>query len=344
MKKYCIGKFIRRPHNRRINSPLRHWILLFNILIFSTLAFSQKKAKGVETNDLKKLTVYEDSLTYWARVAVTNLLLGKRLEAQEKLLPLMKKALATPNSFSYPFDEIENISIQYPQDRSFRIVTWQLMHTDMNYQYFGFIQTNATKSMVYELKDFSKSILKPEGQTLSTEKWFGALYYHIQDFKTKDGLKYLLFGLNSNDTIEKIKLCDVLTLRGGQVKFGAPVFEKNERGHKKTVNRLMLYHAVDASMRFNYDDEMDMIVHDHLENVPSQSPKTPFVSVPDGTYEAYKLQKGVWQHIDKLATTEMDAAPIPKPVLGSKAKVVDKQNAKTFEWPEDAKKKDGTKQ
>ena len=193
--------------------------------------------------------------------------------------------------------------------------------------------------MVYELKDFSKTIQKPDIQTLSADKWFGALYYHIQDFKTKEGQKYLLFGLNFNDTIEKIKLCDVLILRGGQVKFGAPVFEKNERGRKKVVNRLMLYHAVDASMRFNYDEEMDMIVHDHLMDIPSQSPKTPFVGVPDGTYEAYELHKGVWEHINKLATTEMDEAPIPKPVLGKKAKVVDKENAKSFYGHEEAPQK-----
>jgi hypothetical protein len=318
---------------------MKKGIFLISLLFITVAAFSQKKSQGVDKKDLEKLIVYEDSLAYWARIAVTNQLLDQRIEAQQKIVPLLKKALAVPNSFNYAFSELENVAITYPQDKSFRIFTWQFMHTDMNYQYFGFIQLNSSKSVVYELKDFSKSLQKPESQITSTEKWFGALYYNIRDFKTKDGQKYLLFGLNSNDTIEKIKLCDVLTLRGGQVKFGAPVFEKKERGHAKMVNRLMMYHAVDATMRLNYDPEMGMIVHDHLEDVPSQNKKTPFVGVPDGTYEAYDLKKGVWQHIDKLATTEMDKAPIPKPVLGSKAKVVDKESARNLEWPEEVKKK-----
>jgi hypothetical protein len=318
---------------------MKKLLLFLSILFFTTAAFAQKRAQGIEKKDLEKLIVYEDSLAYWARIAVTNALLERRIEAQDKLLPLLKKALAMPNSFNYSFSELENVAITYPQDKSFRILTWQFMHTDMNYQYFGFIQLNSSKSVVYELKDFSKSLQKPESQITTNDKWFGALYYNIHDFKTKEGQKYLLFGLNSNDTIEKIKLCDVLTLRGGQIKFGAPVFEKNERGRAKMVNRLMFYHAVDATMRLNFDPDMDMIVHDHLEDVPSQSKKIPFVGVPDGTYEAYNLKKGLWQHIDKLATTEMDQAPIPKPVLGSKAKVVDKESARNLQWPDEVKKK-----
>jgi hypothetical protein len=329
---------------------MKKGIFLLCLLLSGTCAFSQKKAQEINKKDLEKLVLSEDSLAHWARIAVTNSILDRRIEAQDKILPLLRKTLAIPNSFNYPFSELENVSITYPQDRSFRILTWQLMHTDMNYQYFGFIQLNSSKSIVYELKDFSKSLQKPESQITTQDKWFGALYYSIRDFKTKDGEKYLLFGLNSNDTIEKIKLCDVLTLRGGQVKFGAPVFEKHERGRTKMVNRLMMYHAKDAAMRFNYDAEMDMIVHDHLTDVPSPTPKVPFVSVPDGTYEAYTLKKGIWQHIDKLATTEMDEAPIPKPVLGKKAKVVDKENAKNFygheELPQKAteEKKKETKQ
>jgi hypothetical protein len=319
---------------------MKKGILLLCLFLSGTWAFSQKKAQNIDKKDLEKLILSEDSLAHWARIVVTNSILDRRIEAQDKILPLIRKTLAITNSFNYSFSELENVSITYPQDRSFRIFTWQLMHTDMNYQYFGFIQLNSSKSIVYELKDFSKSLQKPESQITTQDKWFGAIYYSIRDFKTKDGEKYLLFGLNSNDTIEKIKLCDVLTLRGGQIKFGAPVFEKKERGRSKMVNRLMMYHAKDAVMRFNYDPEMDMIVHDHLTDVPSPSPKVPFVSVPDGTYEAYTLKKGIWQHIDKLANTEMDEAPIPKPVLGSKARVVDKESARNMEWPEEVKKKE----
>ncbi len=309
------------------------------LLIFLAIAhigFSQKKGETIAPKDLEKLTQYEDTLAYYGRIAVTDSIIERRLAAQERLLPTLRLALGVPNAFHYAFDKLQNIAITYPQDRSFRIFTWQLMVHEAHYQYFGFIQTNASKSIVYELKDGSKNIQRPESQILSKDKWFGALYYGIRDFKSKDGVKYLLFGYNAMDTIEKVKLCDVLTLRGGQPKFGASVFHKTERGRDISHNRLMLYHAADAVIRFNYDADMDMVVHDHLEDI-GRTDKV--VAVPDGTYEAYKLEKGVWEHVNQLATTEMDTAPIPVPKLGSKAKVVDKQNSKDFKWPEEVTKK-----
>ncbi len=307
--------------------------LLTILLIINNLAFSQTKSSDIKQADLDKLAVLEDSIVSLSRTAVTDSIAENRIAAQDKLLPLMREALAVSNSFNYAFNKIENISLLYPTERDFRIFTWQLMIDENHYKYFGFIQLNRSKSMVYELKDFSKDIQKPENQNLTAEKWFGALYYNIKGFKTKEGMKYLLFGFNAHDTIEKIKICDVLSLNGGAPRFGSPVFEKEERSIKKKLNRLVMYHSVDASIRFNYDDDMGMIMLDHLTEIGYKDPNVPFVSVPDGTYEAYKLKKGVWEHIDKLENTIMDAAPIPKPILGSKAKVVNKENAKQFEWP-----------
>ncbi len=305
------------------------------LLIFNHLTYAQTKAKEMKPSDFDIITKLEDSISQLARVVVTDSIQPSRISAQEKLIPMMRQALSLGNSFNYAFDKIENISILYSPDKEFRILTWQLMITENKYKYFGFIQLNRSKSTVYELKDFSKEIQKPEGQFLSSEKWFGALYYNLKEFKTKEGTKYLLFGFNSNDTIEKIKICDVLTLSGGQARFGSPVFEFEQRGIKKRQNRLLFQHSIEASMRLNFDDEMNMVVHDHLTEIAYKNPDIPYVSVPDGTYEAFKLNKGVWQHIDKLENTIMDKAPIPKPVLGSKAKVVSKESAKQYAWPED---------
>jgi hypothetical protein len=315
---------------------MRKATLLFTFFFLSVLVFGQKKRQSIAPKDLEKLAQYEDTIAFYARIAVTDSILERRLAAQDKLLPTLRAALSVQNAYSYAFDKIQNISIQYPQDGSFRIFTWQLMVTPANYQYFGFIQTNASKSIVYELHDQAKAIQRPETQILSKDKWFGALYYGIRDFKSKDGVKYLLFGFNANDTVEKIKLCEVLTLRGGQPKFGAGVFHKTERGRDITHNRLMFYHATDAVMRLNFDNDMDMIVHDHLEDIGKTNK---VVGVPDGTYEAYTLEKGVWEHVKQLKTTEMDEAPTPVPTLGKKAKVVDKQNTKDFKWPDEVTKK-----
>lgn len=323
---------------------MRKFIFIYILLVTPYLAYSQSKAKSMKDKDFEILARMEDSIKVLAKIVVTDSLQATRLSAQDKLLPLMRQALNLPNSYSYAFEKLENVSILYSPDKEFRILTWQLMITENKYKYFGFIQLNRAKSMVYELKDFSKEIQKPEGQFLTTDKWFGAVYYNIKEFKTKEGIKYLLFGFNAHDTIEKIKVCDVLSLKSGAPRFGAPVFEFEQRGIKKKQNRLVLYHAIEASIRLNYDEGMNMIVHDHLTEISYKNPKVPFVMVPDGTYEAFELNKGIWQHIEKLENREMDSAPIPKPVLGSKAKVLNKENVKQFDWPEERKKEAKSKE
>ena len=311
-------------------------IILFFVSTFTAFSFAQKKAESISTSDLEKLAALETPMVDLAKTMLLDSFENNRLAAHEKLMPMIREALNTPNSFNYAFEKIEQISIQYAPDRSFRIITLQLMKDWAHYKYFGFIQPNLSKSKLYELKDFAKDIQKPENQVLGPEKWFGCLYYNIRQFKSKEGDKYLLFGFNANDTIEKIKVVDVLTMKGGMPKFGSPVFEKQERGITKKSNRLVFYHGYEASMRLNYDEEMGMIVHDHLEDVGTNYADVPSVGVPDGTYEAYELKKGVWQHIVKLKNTEMDEAPRPLPV-SKKAKIVDKESMKNFTFPDEVK-------
>jgi hypothetical protein len=315
---------------------MRNYFIFTLVLFINVFAFAQKKAETLSTSDLDKLSSFETQMAGLAKTMLLDSFENNRLAAHEKLMPMVREALNTPNSFNYTFEKIEHISIQNAPDRSFRIITLQLMKDWAHYKYFGFIQPNLSKSKLYELKDFAKDIQKPENQVLGPEKWFGCLYYNIRQFKSKEGAKYLLFGFNAHDTIEKIKVVDVLTMNGGMPKFGSPVFERQERGITKKSNRLVFYHGYEASMRLNYDEEMGMIVHDHLQDVGTNYADVPSVGVPDGTYEAYELKKGVWQHIVKLKNTEMDEAPRPVPV-SKKAKIVDKESMKNFSFPDEVK-------
>jgi hypothetical protein len=315
---------------------MRNYFIFTLVLFINVFAFAQKKAETLSTSDLDKLSSLETQMAVLAKTMLLDSFENNRLAAHEKLMPMVREALNTPNSFNYTFEKVEHISIQYAPDRSFRIITLQLMKDWAHYKYFGFIQPNLSKSKLYELKDFAKDIQKPENQVLGPEKWFGCLYYNIRQFKSKEGAKYLLFGFNAHDTIEKIKVVDVLTMNGGMPKFGSPVFERQERGITKKSNRLVFYHGYEASMRLNYDEEMGMIVHDHLQDVGTNYADVPSVGVPDGTYEAYELKKGVWQHIVKLQNTEMDEAPRPMPV-SKKPKIVDKESMKNFSFPDEVK-------
>lgn len=320
---------------------MKPFIISFTLILFQTALFAQKSAKDIKPADFKRLQDLEDTIAMLAKITVQDTLVTKRLLANGRMIPLIKEALTIPNSFNYAFTKIENIAIQKPIDGTFRILTWQLYINENEYKYFGYMQLNRTKPTIVELTDNSRKLEDVEKESLAPDRWYGAIYYNLKEFKTKDGMKYLLFGYNANDQYEKIKLCDVLILRGGQIKFGSPVFEIADiQGvRKQKLHRLILNYSADASMRLNFDPEMNIVVHDHLEKMATKNPNLPFTYVPDGTYEAFELKKdGIWSHVDKLATTEMDEAPRPKPTLNSRNRVKNgKANAEKFEWPKENK-------
>jgi hypothetical protein len=320
-------------------------IFLYIFLIINTLAIGQKKAESIHSKDIDNLVNLEKTIAETAKTVVTDTFPEQRAKANTELLGLMKKLLGTPNSFNYAFTKIEHIAIIESEDKEFRLFTWGLSDANFVNKHYGFIQLNRSRPTFYELKDNTKSIKRPENELLTTDKWYGALYYNTKKFKSKDGERYLIFGLNFGDTVERAKVCDVLTIKGGMPRFGAPVFEKEEKGKgkekdkKRTQHRLVLTHSIDASIRLNFDGFENKIIYDHLENIPTNHTASGYVAVPDGTYEAFELKKGVWQHVEKLAIREMDEAPRPKPVLGTKVKVINRDDAKIFQWPDELKKK-----
>ncbi len=314
-------------------------MLLF--LYFLMFEASAQKTSGLKEKDLQAIEAAEDSIAILARLVVEDSVVYVRTSANMRLEILLKKALSRPGSFNYAFEKVENISIVNSPDKSFRIFTWQLFIDSAHYQYKGFIQTNASKNALFALNDVGKTLQNPEKQFLVPEKWYGCLYYNIKPFKSKNGTEYLLFGYNSNDWIEKIKICDVLTFRNGRPVFGAPVFATGEKGNTKTVNRLIVKYGAESTDRLNYDEQEGFIITDHLEAVKSPNPQVvPYVLVPDGTYEAYKLQNGEWRHVDMLPTTPMDQAPRPMPLSDKRGKISkNKEDVRNFDWPDEVKKK-----
>ena len=320
---------------------MRRLTILSFLLSTSIGLFAQKHSPEIKPSDAEKLSILEDTLALIAHQAVEDSTPEVRLEANKRLIPLLKKALSFKGSFNYAFDKLQNIAISYPADKSFRILTWQLYKDSTEYKYFGFIQMNNPKSTIYPLMDAYKDIQNPEKQVLTSDKWYGSVYYNIKQFKSIDGIKYLLFGYNTNNWIERIKVCDVVSFKYGKPTFGAPVFNLAEKGRAKTVNRIIINYGAESTTRLNFDDELGIIVTDHLEPVQSRNPDLGEVMVPDGTYEAYKLDKGVWKHVDQLPTTAMDEAPRPKPLTGKRTRATNaKATAKDFDWPDEVKKKE----
>lgn len=295
-------------------------LLAFLLLPFLSTAQNKGKTAGPLTREaIERLHAGEDTLAILAFAVVNDSLESNRFGACHALITCLVRTLKTENSFHYPFDRLKSMSILAPPDSSFRIFTWQLFVNDSTYRYYGAIQMNRKELELYPLIDrsFEFETPPPFMDRLSADKWYGALYYNLRQFDTREGHKYLLFGFDAISFFERRKLVEVLSFdAAGKPVFGAEVFSGlpgRERGPQ--VARLIFDYSADASVRVNWDEQYQMVLFDHL--VPMASPYGRGMAyVPDGSYDGLKLDKsGRWIWVDKVFNDVMEEAPRPEPIL-----------------------------
>jgi hypothetical protein len=184
-----------------------------------------------------------------------------------------------------------------------------LFVNDSTYRYYGALQRNSRKLELFPLIDRSSEMdyPKPEEEVLTPDRWYGSIYYHIQQFDTPKGRQYLLFGFDAFEFFEKRKVIDVLSFTSeGKPLFGAPLFEMEPGQSAK--HRLIFQYSSEASVRCNWDENYKMILFDHL--IPWGSPfGRGLTAVPDGSYDGLRWEKGQWKFISKVFNDVQQDAP-----------------------------------
>ena len=280
------------------------------------MAQSKPKPAGKLTAEaMQQIKLGEDTLAVLAYAVVNDSIEHERYAACRALITCLVRTLKVDNSFRYQFERLRSVSIMAPPDSSFRIFTWQLFVNDSTYRYYGAIQLNQKELKLFPLIDRSAEMLTlPTHEQLTPERWYGVLYYHLRQFDTKEGRKYLLLGYDALAFFNRRKVVDVLSFdQAGKPVFGAGVFDRAE-SVGPPEQRIFVEYAAEASFRLNWDEQYQMILIDHL--VPMPSPYgSGVVQVPDGSYDALKLDKGRWKYISKVFNDVMEEAPRPEPVL-----------------------------
>lgn len=293
--------------------PMKKAFTTLLLLVVWLSSFAQLKDE-----DLATLKAYEAEFAILTDSIVYGYNEYNRAKACFEFIPKLVEALKTPNSFHYPFDSLFAVSILQPDDKSFRIFTWQLKMDDQSYRYYGAIQMNKKKLELYPLYDYSDSLYKAADTVLTPESWYGCLYYNLKMVKHKKKKYYMLFGWDGNDLWSMRKMADVLTFQKGEPIFGAPIFElKGVNDKTFTIHRFMLEYKKDANVSLNYSDRYDMIVFDHLVSQFKHTDDLQFTYVPDGSYVGFKFEQGLWKYVDRpfgQQNMELEGAPTPKPV------------------------------
>lgn len=255
---------------------------------------------------------------------------NERFNANEQFLTLLDNVLEYPNSFDYPFENLDKISILTSSDKKFKIFTWAVFSNEGDYDNFGMIQArNETTEEyeIYRLWDRSDDVFSPQEAKLTDTSWFGAVYYELITTKNENITYYTLLGWDGKDIYSKRKIIEPITFKrnSGRPNFGASIFYK-----EKQLKRMIFEYAPTASFNLKWDNQYhkeggvkkakqkgmkknkpfeveeakiersQMILYDELEPMCDGLGMVKNLSVPSGKVVGLRFERGKWRKVENL--------------------------------------------
>jgi hypothetical protein len=283
-------------------------------------------AQKIGARELEALRAREDSLKEIAPKIVMGREAAERFRADSLFTRVLVRALVQKNSFYYPFDSVLHISRLYSPDSAFRIFTWQVVKDETLARRHGAIQMRTADGslQLFPLIDKTSIIGSPMDTVTGHDAWLGAIYYKVILKQHQGKPYYTLLGYDENTMRSTMKRIEVLHFPQGKPVFGGPFFSFREDSvPKKDQSRFWIEYKKEGNARLQFDDEMDLIIYDHLIPENGETGKR-YTYIPDGDYEGFKWKDGKWVHIDKVFTFALEdgQAPAPMPLnedkLGNK--------------------------
>jgi hypothetical protein len=293
-------------------------LILFILAVTPILLLAQK----ITSADFKTLQQFENELKPTGIKIIQGINAKDRFEADSIFTRKFVAALKTKNSFYFPFDSLETISRLYAPDSSFKIFTWQMVINDNVIRQHGAIQMRTYDGSLklfplIDKSDVTKSILDTIG---NNKGWIGAIYYRIIQKKSSNQNYYTLIGYDENNIRSNRKIIEVLYFENDEPMFGKRIFSfENDKPFKSSQSRYIMEYKKNASPRLNYDEELDLIIVEHLVS-ESGKPNSTWTLVGDGDYEGFKWQNGKWIHVNKVfnQATPQGKEPVPVPLKENK--------------------------
>lgn len=278
-------------------------------------------SQRISTADYAALKTGEDQIKGYARTMIMDADATVRFRADSFFIKGLVAVLKTPHSFYYPFDSIITVSQLYAPDSSFKIFTWQLRRDDAYYRQYGAIQMNTRDGslQLFPLLDISDFAANPTDSVRSNTNWIGAIYYGIVMKEYNRKKYYTLFGYDENDFATTKKWMEVLQMNEqGKPVFGGNFFDYPPDSTKpdQPAYRFCLEYKKEASVKMNYDKDMDMVIFEHLIS-ESNEPQKKYTLIPDGDYEGFTWKNGKWVYVNKVFDYKLKDGgfPLPEPLF-----------------------------
>lgn len=304
---------------------MKHFFLLVVGLSSSCLIFAQK----ISRDDKKALQKTEDSLIQYSVKLVQGSTAEDRFKADSSFTKMFVRALKINNSFYYPFDSLQTISKLCPPDSAFRIFTWQMVINENLVRQHGAIQMRTADGALklFPLIDKSDVTLDMADTFANNKGWIGAVYYKIIETQSGNKPYYTLLGYDENNINSNRKIIEVMTFSNDEPVFGGRLFSFEEDSvARPSVGRYIMEYKKNAGARLNYDNDLGMIIFEHLESESNQ-PTKKWTLIPDGDYEGFKWKNGKWIHINKVfnQVTAEGMEPVPSPVKDAQGNTMEEK-------------------
>jgi hypothetical protein len=267
-------------------------------------------------------------MTSLARQIVEGREAADRFRSDSAFTRMLVRALKVPHAFDYPFDSLVTISRVYAPDSSFRIFTWQVIRDPSVLRRHGAIQMRTPDGSLrlFPLIDRTHLIQNLADTVTNHEWWIGAIYYRVIRKEHQGKTYYTLFGYDEHTMRSTRKIMEVLSFDSqGRPVFGGNLISFREDSVKRTPQaRFWIEYKKDGNARMQFDDELDLVIYDHLIS-ESNEPQKKYTYIPDGDYEGFRWQEGQWVHIDKVFSQKLKdgeapvVAPLTEDKMGNKA-------------------------
>jgi len=288
---------------------------LFILFILLQLAIFAQYLHPADKNILNEK---EDTLKMCANTIILGNDAISRFKADSLFTKYFVRALKIPYSFHFRFDSLKTISKLYPPDSSFRIFTWQMVVNENLTRQHGAIQMKTADGSLklFPLIDKSDVIINLADTIGNNKGWIGAVYYRLIQTRSSNQNYYTLLGYDENNIRSNRKIIEVLSFSNEEPMFGGRYFSYEEDSIKKpSQSRYVMEYKKTAGARLTYDEDMKMIIAEHLESETGE-PKKKWTFIPDGDYEGFVWKNGKWIHVEKVfnQVTAEGKEPVPSPI------------------------------
>jgi hypothetical protein len=302
----------------------------FSVIVLLFVITFHCSAQEISSSDLLFLQQKEDSLKGPALDIIQGRNTSDRFYADSNFTRLFIRALKTKNSFEYPFDSLVTISELYAPDSTFRIFTWQMVINENVIRQHGAIQMKTADGSLklfplIDKSDITQNVNDTIGNNLG---WIGAIYYKIILTTYKNHNYYTLLGYDENNIRSTKKIIEVLNFVNGHPIFGGNYFSiENANTYQKSMARYIMEFKKEASPRLAFDENLNLIVMEHLISETNQ-PNKKWTYIPDGDYEGFKWINGKWVYLNKIFNeiTPQGKEPIPTPLYTNPVEDPKKKN------------------